>query len=204
MGARLLAKHLDLPLNIKDSRGNPLPTTYRAIVDEYSSRTPVLVGEVRNEVDRISEVLLRAVRELVPTDDEGMTLAEVCSALNESEEDVKRELIGREPVEPVNGRYKVWPRLRHILTEAARVYTFRDLISAEDSNGTLMTQLGELMTASQVSCRQDYECSCPEIDEIVEIAMRNGAVGSRLTGSFISLSFSICLSRLNELLSYLG
>lgn len=39
------------------------------------------------------------------------------------------------------------------------------------------------MSESQRSCRQDYECSCPEIDEVVSIALANGALGSRLTGA---------------------
>lgn len=42
------------------------------------------------------------------------------------------------------------------------------------------------MNESQDSCRNDYECSCVEIDELVELAKENGSLGSRLTG----LSFS--------------
>lgn len=38
------------------------------------------------------------------------------------------------------------------------------------------------MNDSQASCRDDYECSCPEIDEVVALAKANGALGSRVTG----------------------
>jgi len=40
-----------------------------------------------------------------------------------------------------------------------------------------------LMNTTQASCRDVYECSCPEINEICEIARKAGAYGSRLTGA---------------------
>jgi len=43
--------------------------------------------------------------------------------------------------------------------------------------------LGQLLNETQESCRGDYDCSCPEVDQICEIARRAGAWGSRLTGA---------------------
>jgi galactokinase len=43
--------------------------------------------------------------------------------------------------------------------------------------------LGELMSASHASCRDDYECSSEGLDALTSLAMASGAYGSRLTGA---------------------
>ena len=44
-------------------------------------------------------------------------------------------------------------------------------------------RFGELMNASHDSLRDLYEVSCPEVDELVEIARKTkGVYGSRITG----------------------
>jgi galactokinase len=44
-------------------------------------------------------------------------------------------------------------------------------------------RFGELMVASHISLRDDYEVSIPELDQLVEAELRHGAVGARLTGA---------------------
>jgi N-acetylgalactosamine kinase len=39
------------------------------------------------------------------------------------------------------------------------------------------------MDASHKSCKELYECSCKELDELVEAFKSAGAVGARLTGA---------------------
>eukprot|EP01138_Halocafeteria_seosinensis_P016450 gb/GECG01016781.1/.p1 GENE.gb/GECG01016781.1/~~gb/GECG01016781.1/.p1 ORF type:complete len:668 (+),score=125.42 gb/GECG01016781.1/:1-2004(+) len=72
-------------------------------------------------------------------------------------------------------------RLRHILREAQRVLDFERI--ARQGGEDVLQRLGELMDASHASCRDDYECSVEELDELVNIAKSNGAIGARLTGA---------------------
>jgi hypothetical protein len=44
-------------------------------------------------------------------------------------------------------------------------------------------RLGKLMDESHDSCARLYECSCPELDTLVGVAKKAGAIGSRLTGA---------------------
>ena len=70
-------------------------------------------------------------------------------------------------------------RARHVVTENDRCVRFRDALA----NGDL-TSLGELMKASHVSLRDDYEVSCPELDRMAEAAWAApGCVGARMTGA---------------------
>jgi galactokinase len=70
------------------------------------------------------------------------------------------------------------PIFRHVVTEAVRVY------SAEEAmrRGDLLT-FGILMDASHESLRVDYQVSCPELDQLVEMARGAGSAGARLTGA---------------------
>jgi galactokinase len=69
-------------------------------------------------------------------------------------------------------------RLRHTVTEAARVQDARAAMLRDDPE-----TFGQLMTSSHRSLRDDYEVSCPELDQLVEISLDSGAYGARLTGA---------------------
>ena len=42
--------------------------------------------------------------------------------------------------------------------------------------------IGDLLDASHLSMRDDFEISCPELDLAVDTARANGAIGARMTG----------------------
>jgi galactokinase len=69
-------------------------------------------------------------------------------------------------------------RARHVVTENARVLSAVDALRAADWGS-----LGELMTASHVSLRDDYEVSCVELDLAVQASLSSGALGGRMTGA---------------------
>ena len=69
-------------------------------------------------------------------------------------------------------------RCRHIITENARVVEAREALQAGD-----MTRFGELMVEAHASMRDDFGASAPEVDSLVEIALRQpGCFGARITG----------------------
>jgi len=69
-------------------------------------------------------------------------------------------------------------RCRHIITENQRVMEARSAMLAGDP-----VRLGSVMTAAHASERDDFACSIPEIDFLVEVANTiEGCFGARLTG----------------------
>jgi len=55
---------------------------------------------------------------------------------------------------------------------------------ASSSSSQLLDSLGALMNASHVSCARQYDCSCEELDDLVNVCVQHaGAVGARLTGA---------------------
>lgn len=69
-------------------------------------------------------------------------------------------------------------RLRHVLSENARVGSFAEAWSAMDAN-----RAGEILLDSHRSLRDDYAVSCPELDLLVELASdHEGCAGARMMG----------------------
>jgi galactokinase len=68
-------------------------------------------------------------------------------------------------------------RVRHVVTEDARVRDFVELATAGRLSAT-----GHLLAASHASLRDDFEVSCPELDLAVAASNRAGAIGARMTG----------------------
>ena len=68
-------------------------------------------------------------------------------------------------------------RLRHVVTENARVERFAAALEAGD-----LAAAGRLLHESHASLRDDYEVSIPELDLLVELAEEAGAFGARLLG----------------------
>jgi galactokinase len=72
----------------------------------------------------------------------------------------------------------VYRRCRHIVTENARVLEAERALKAGD-----FAACGAAMNASQVSMRDDFEITCPEIDFLADFAQGiEGVYGSRMTG----------------------
>lgn len=74
---------------------------------------------------------------------------------------------------------KVVQRCRHVISENKRVL---DAVSALERSE--LEAFGELMNQSHVSLRDDFEVSCPEVDQLVELSQKHsGVLGARMTGA---------------------
>ncbi len=75
----------------------------------------------------------------------------------------------------------VYRRARHVIGEDERTVQ-----AAHGVRASNWTTVGQLMYASHLSLKDDYEVSCPELDTIVEIAngigVDGGVYGCRMTG----------------------
>lgn len=72
----------------------------------------------------------------------------------------------------------IYRRARHVIRENARTLVAKDALEAGD-----LKEVGQLMYASHASLKNDYQVSCPELDQLVESALNfDGCLGSRMTG----------------------
>lgn len=69
-------------------------------------------------------------------------------------------------------------RVRHVTSEIRRVELAAGLLD----HGVAGPELGELLTASHRSLRDDFEVSSVELDSAVDAALAAGAYGARMTG----------------------
>lgn len=72
---------------------------------------------------------------------------------------------------------ETYRRARHIITENDRVLNTVSVLKADGPRA-----IGDLLVASHVSMRDDFEISCPELNLAVDTALSAGAVGARMTG----------------------
>jgi N-acetylgalactosamine kinase len=95
--------------------------------------------------------------------------------------------------------FRLRDRALHVYGEAKRVLQFGAVCneaaaasagggrnrgaSGGGGGGAALPRLAALMDASHASCRDLYDCSCPELEELVTCAKASGALGARLTGA---------------------
>jgi galactokinase len=184
----LAAAYLSAALNPKGTQlapdAAPLGISLKGFHDAYYASHPDKAGKPVK--DQLRELISLTEATLGRT--EGYTREEVAERLGVSVDELNARFTSKFPVRA--DRFKLRQRALHVFSEALRVMDFMSLLEdpANHPDGTADTtayneKLGALMNATQDSCRDDYECSCPEIDDICSIARRAGSYGSRLTGA---------------------
>ena len=65
--------------------------------------------------------------------------------------------------------FKLYNRAIHVYSEARRVEEFQEICNTAPPGAT--DKLGQLMNDSHASCSNQYECSCPELDSLVDLCV---------------------------------
>ncbi|OAJ42694.1 galactokinase [Batrachochytrium dendrobatidis JEL423] len=127
------------------------------------------------------KILMGLVSEHIKS--EPYTLNEVAQLLGVDENNARKTYVDNISIHEADG-FKLYQRAMHVFSEARRVLLFRDTCASVDGNSdSFLQELGCLMNQSQDSCRDLYDCSCSEIDQLTKICRNAGAFGSRLTGA---------------------
>ncbi|RYP12798.1 hypothetical protein DL767_011132 [Monosporascus sp. MG133] len=178
LNAKLCPQGTELP---KDA--GPLGVSIRGFHQNYFTDTQKSMPEQLTELIELTNSTL--------TQERGYTLEEVAAGIGISVDEVKARFMSSFPVR--GERFKLRQRALHVFSEALRVLRFLSLLedpsqrpSSSSDGGTTEeynARLGGLMNETQDSCRDLYECSCPENDEICAIAREAGSYGSRQTGA---------------------
>jgi galactokinase len=183
LAAAFLAKAFGLKKDLPQD-SSPLGVSLRGFHDTYfeereavSDNTKVSVADFETQLTK----LIQHAEDYLPQE-EGYTRGDICALLGVSEDELNQRYMSKFPVRAE--RFMLRQRALHVFTEAMRVIKYRSLLSSPPSSGKeLIQSLGDLMNQTQDSCRDVYDCSCPELDELCDLARAAGAAGSRLTGA---------------------
>ncbi|KAJ1895091.1 galactokinase [Coemansia sp. IMI 209127] len=184
VGALILAKHLGIADRAACKNVDPL--TFKIVMDEcFAGKHTTRGGDVEAWIERL-EAMLEASKEAFGSRPEGYTREQIASELGIGVQELGSKV--HEAQFPVRAeRFQLLKRAQHVFSEALRVVRFRQICEQETdtdtSDSTVGRELGDLMNQSQDSCRDLFECSCEELDELCTIARSAGSLGSRLTGA---------------------
>ncbi|KAJ1647927.1 galactokinase [Coemansia erecta] len=178
VGALILAKHLGIA--DQPACRNVDPLTFKIVMDEYfADQDSGAKDEVEVWIHRLTAMLEQS-KKAFSAHPEGYTREQMAAALAMTPEELSAKVHERQfPVRAE--KFKLLNRALHAFSEALRVVKFRQV--CECPSGDVAKALGSLMNESQDSCRDLFECSCPELDELCTIARKAGSLGSRLTGA---------------------
>lgn len=135
------------------------------------------LGDVQVELKVSLEEMLKVTEEVLHPEPYGRD--EICQFLGISIEDLRSTILSQNTQDVTS--FKLYQRAMHVYSEAARVLQFQKICAEVPTD--VIQLLGNLMNQSHMSCRDMYECSCPELDQLVDICLHSGAIGSRLTGA---------------------
>ncbi|KAL3489054.1 ribosomal protein S5 domain 2-type protein [Aspergillus germanicus] len=149
----------------------------RTFHNELMRKEGRLADPLEYQIDSVIQATLDTL-----TQEQGYTREEIAKLLDISVPDLEATYLSSFPVQAE--RFFLRQRALHCAKEARRVLDFKAcLAKASTLDDKRIHYLGQLLDESQDSCRDVYECSAPQVDEICAIARKAGTLGSRLTGA---------------------
>ncbi|EKD18606.1 uncharacterized protein L3040_003061 [Drepanopeziza brunnea f. sp. 'multigermtubi'] len=181
----LAAAYLNAVLNKSTT---PLPADSGPLgISLHGLHSTYFANSAKTIEEQLTELV--ALTKSTLTSEEGYTREQIAEVIGLSVAALNERFTSIFPVRA--SHFKLRQRALHVFTEALRVLKFLSILEnpsaarVDPATGTsaFNKSLGDLMNATQDSCRDVYECSCPEIDKICAIARQAGSYGSRLTGA---------------------
>ncbi|KKK16313.1 galactokinase [Aspergillus rambellii] len=159
----------------KDS--SSLGYSLRTFHNELMRKEGRLGDPLEYQIDSVIQATLETL-----TQEQGYTREEMAQLIGITTPELEAKYLSSFPVQAE--RFLLRQRALHCFTEARRVLDFKAcLAKAHVLDDRRIRYLGQLLNESQASCRDAYDCSAPQVDEICDIARRAGTWGSRLTGA---------------------
>ena len=176
LAAEIMAAKLGLKLK---TDSGPLGSSLRGFQIAYYESEKA--DESASAEERIQKMLWLVEKLLDKS--EGYIREEIASTLSMSVEALEQKFMTKFPIRAKH--FHLTPRARHVFTEALRVQAFKQLLlhPPADADTVLLPKLGDILNESHASSRDVYVHSCPEIDEMCEIAREAGSYGGRVTGA---------------------
>jgi galactokinase len=94
------------------------------------------------------------------------SLQEISEILGLSEMDLSNQYIN--PLTVRADGFELHKRAKHVFSEALRVYEFQAALGSGSVD--VLAKLGNIMNKSHESCRDNFNCSCEELDELTVLA----------------------------------
>lgn len=201
---RMAAKALEHALGVDADLQHLRPSyrnTLRAVSDSYWAANPKLLDELAGRDPQIRDTLQkygaeaaqllwmeRLVDQHLPN--RGLSRAEVEQLTGLAGDAYDQAFLSSFPIRA--DHFFLHARAKHVYSEALRVIRFRALCDAANAGSYstdasqpagVYAELGALMNQSHESLRELYDCSCPELNAVIDTARRSGSLGSRLTGA---------------------
>lgn len=165
--------------------GQSLRGVHEAYFDEHgdgSVAEPTKDTAAAHKYTKQLEKMVQLVEDYM-VQEEGYTREDVGKILGIGVEELNERYTTKVPIRA--DRFKLRQRALHVYSEALRVQRFVALLNDDKqrSSSDLYEKLGRLVSEVQDSCRDQYECSTPELDQLCSVSTREGGYGARVTGA---------------------